>query len=96
MAVCATGSLTDDLSEWLHFGNENKIYQSSNNVSYIRLLLKHHDQFTYLGQMQETVSYLGLQDWYNMQSAIIFNIPSATDIVQNSPRVSHLHLWLLK
>jgi hypothetical protein len=38
-------------------------YQSSNNVNYIRQMLKQNDWCTGLDNMEETLSYLALEGW---------------------------------
>jgi len=71
---------TTDISERLHIANVKEVYQSSNKVHYIRQMLKHNDRCTGLDYTKETLSYLALEDWYNVDSAKVFNPLSATDI----------------
>jgi len=72
-------NFTHDISEWWHFSNVDEVYQSANNVNYIRQFLKHRDHSAGLDYMEETLSYLALQGWYNIDSANIVNLLSATD-----------------
>ena len=52
-------------------------------------MLKHNDQCTGLDYMEETLSYLALQGWYDIDSAKVFNLLSATD-KRRSTRRAHL------
>jgi hypothetical protein len=62
-----------DISERLPIANVKVAYQSSNEVNYIRQMLKHNDY------MEETLSYLALEGWYDIDRAKVFNLLSATD-----------------
>ena len=42
-------------------------------------MLKHNDRCTGLDYLEETLSYLALQGWYNIDLAKVFNLLSATD-----------------
>ena len=42
-------------------------------------MLKHNDRCTSLDYMEETLSSLALQGWYDIDSAKVFNLLSATD-----------------
>jgi hypothetical protein len=42
-------------------------------------MFKHNDLFTGLDYMEETLSYLALQGWYDIDSANVFNLLSAAD-----------------
>jgi len=72
-------NFTTDISEWLHIANVKEGYRSSNKVNYIRQMLKHNDRCTGLDHMEETLSYLALEGWYDVDSGKVFNILSATD-----------------
>ena len=72
-------NFTTDISERLHIANAKKAYRSTNKVNYIRHRLKHNDRCTGLTDMEETVSYLALEGWYNIDSAIVLNILSTTN-----------------
>jgi len=72
-------NFSTDISERLHIANVKEADRSSNKVNYIRQLRKHHDQCTGLDYMEETLSYLALQGCYDIDSAQVFNILSATD-----------------
>jgi len=77
-------NFTTYISEWLHIGNVTEAYRSTNKVYYIRQMLKHNDRSTALDYMEETLSYLALQGWYDIDSAKVFNLPSAADKQQNT------------
>ena len=80
--ICWMGSgdhITTDISERLHFANMKEAYRSSNKVNCIRQMLKHNDRCTSLDYMEETLSYLTLEGWYDVDSANVFNLLSASD-----------------
>jgi len=54
-------------------------YQSNKEVNYIRQMLKPNDWSIGLHYIAETLSYLALQGWYDIDSAKVFNLLSATD-----------------
>jgi hypothetical protein len=56
-------------------------------------MLKHNDRSTGLDYMEETLSNLALQGWYDIDSAKVFNLLSAADKRQNTRRA---HLLLLQ
>jgi len=58
---------------------EKEEYQSITNVNYSQLMIKHTDQCTGLDNLEETLAYLTLQDWYNNDSTNVFSSPSTTD-----------------
>ena len=81
-SICRMGTgdnYPTDISEWLHISNVIEAYQSSNKVNYIRQMLNNNDRCTGLDYMEETLSYLALEGWYNIDSAKIFNPLSTTD-----------------
>jgi hypothetical protein len=80
---------TPDISDRLHIATVKEACRSTNKVNYIRLMLKHHDRCTSLDSMEETLSYLALEGWYDVDSAKVFNQLSATD-KQRSTRKAHL------
>jgi len=82
-------NFTADISEWLHIANVKEAYRSSNKVNYIRQMLKLNDRCTSLDYMKQTLSYLALEGWYDVDSAKVFNLLSATDN-QQSTRRAHL------
>ena len=41
-------------------------------------MLKHDDRCTSLDYMEETLSHLALEGWYDIDSANVFNLLSAT------------------
>jgi hypothetical protein len=71
--------LVSHISEWLHITNVKEAYRSSNKVNYIRQMLKYNDWCTSVDYMEETLSYLALEGWYDIDNAKVFNILFATD-----------------
>jgi len=67
-------------------------YRSTNKINYIQQMLKHHDQCTGLDYMEETLSYLALQGWYDIDSVKVFNLLSAADRRRNTRRAHLLRL----
>jgi len=65
--------------EWLHIGNVKEAYRSTNKADYIQQMQNHNNQCTSLDYMQQTLSYLALQCWYDIDSVIIFNLLSAAN-----------------
>ena len=62
---------TTDISERIHISTVKEAYGSSNKVNYIRQMLKHNDRYTRLVYMEETLSSLALEGWYDIDSAKI-------------------------
>jgi hypothetical protein len=89
-------NVTTDISEWLYIASMKEAYSSSNKFNYIRQMLKYNDRCTGLDYMEETLSYLALQGWYDIDLANIFNLLSATDKRQNTPRAHLLHLQTIQ
>jgi len=87
--MCSSDNFTTDISEWLHIAKVKEAYWSSNKVNDIRHMLKHNDRCTSLDYMEETLSYLVLQGWYNIDSAKVSNQLSTTD-QRRSSRWAHL------
>jgi len=83
---------TTAISEWLHIGNVQEAYRSTNKVNHIQQMLKHNDQCTGLDYMEETPSYLALLGWYNTDSAKVFNLLSAAEKWRNTHTAQHLCL----
>jgi len=88
----SSNNFTTDISERLHIGNVKDAYQSTDQVNYIPQRLKHNDRCTGLDYMEETLSYLALQGWYDIDSAKGFNVLSAADKQQNTRQAHLLHL----
>jgi hypothetical protein len=65
-------------------------FQSTNKVKYIQQMLKHNDQCTGIYNMEEELSYLTLQGWYDVDSANVINLLSAADKSQNTRHAQHL------
>jgi len=82
-------NFTTDISEWLPIGNVKEAYQSTNKVNYIQQMLKHNDRYTSLDYMEESLSHLALQGWYDIDSVKVFNLLSAADKRRNTHR-AHL------
>jgi len=82
-------NFTSDISEWLNIANVKEAYRSGNKVNYIQQMLKHNDRCTGLDILEETLSYLALQGWYDIDSAIVLNLPSTAN-KQQSTRRAHL------
>jgi len=85
-------NFTTDISERLHIGNVKEAYRSTNKVNYIRQMLKHNDRSTSLQYLEETLLYLALQGWYDIDSEKVFNLLSAADKQRNTRRVHLLRL----
>jgi len=82
-------NFTTDISERLHIANVKEAYRSSNKVNNIQQMLKHNDRCTGLHYMEETLSYLALEGWYDIDSAKVFKLLSATD-KRRTTRRAHL------
>ena len=52
-------------------------------------MVKHNDRRPCLDYMEETVSYVALEGWYDIDSANIFNLLSVADKWQSTSR-AHL------
>jgi len=85
-------NFTTDISEQLHIGNVKEAYRSTNKGNYIRQMLKHNDRSTVLHYMEETLSYVALQGWYDIDLAKVFNLLSAADKRLNARRAHLLRL----
>jgi len=82
-------NFTTDISERLHIANVKEEFRSTNKVNYVRQMLKHNDRCTGLDYMEDTLSYLALEGWYDIDSAKDFNLLSPTD-KRRSTRRAHL------
>ena len=82
-------NFTTGISERLHIANVKEAYPSSNKVNYIRQMLEHNDQCTGLDYVEETLTHLALDGWYDIDPAQVFNLMSATD-KRRSTRRAHL------
>jgi len=85
-------NFTSDISEWIHIGNVKEAYRSTNKVNYMQQMLRHNDRCTGLNYMEETLSYLALQGWYDIDSAKVFNRLSAADKWWNTRQAHLVHL----
>jgi hypothetical protein len=88
----SSDNFTTDISERLHIGNVTEAYRSTNKVNYNRHTLMHNDRSTGRDYMEETLSYLALQGWYDIDSAKVFNLLSAADNQYNTCRAHLLRL----
>jgi len=79
-------NFTTDISERLHISNVKEAYQSTNIVNSIRQMLKHNDQCNGLDHMEETLLYLVLAGWYDIDFAKVFNLLSTANKQQNTRR----------
>jgi len=59
-------------------------------------MLKHNDRCTSLDYMEETLSYLALQGWYDIDSAKVFNLLSATNKRRSTCRAHLLRLQTIE
>jgi len=62
-------NLTPDISEWLDIANVKEPYRSRNTVNDIRQRLKPNDWCTGLDYMEETLPYLALEGWNDINLA---------------------------
>jgi len=85
-------NFTTDISEQLHIANLKEAYRSTNKVNYTRQMLKHNDRCTGLDYMEEILSHLALQGWYDIDSAKVFNLLSAADKRRNTRRAHPLRV----
>jgi hypothetical protein len=59
-------------------------------------MLKHNDLCTGLDYIQETLLYLALKGWYDVDCARVFNLLSATDKQRSTHRAQLLHLQTIQ
>jgi len=59
-------------------------------------MLKHNDRCTGFDYKGETLSYLALEGWYNIDCAKLFNLLSATDKQRSTHRVHLLRLQTIE
>ena len=89
-------NFTTDISERIHIANVKEAYRSTNKVNYIRQMLKHNDRCTGLDYMVETLSYLALQGWYDIDSAEVFNLLYTTNERRSTHRAHLLRLQTIQ
>jgi len=77
-------NFTNNISERLHISNVKEAYRSTIIVNYISQMLKHQDRSTALDYMEETLSYLAMQGWYDIDLAKVSNLLSAADTWRNT------------
>jgi len=77
-------NFTTDISEQLHISNVKEAYRSNNKVIDIWLMLKHNHWSTGLDNMEEILSFLALQGWYDIDLARALNLQSAANILWNT------------
>jgi len=85
-------NVTTDISERRHVGNVKEAYWSTHKASYIQQRLKHNDWCTGPDYVEETLSYLALQGWHDIDSEKVFNLLSAADERQTTGRAHHSRL----
>jgi len=85
-----------DISEWLHNARVKQAYRSGNKVNYIRKMLKHNHRSIGLDYIEETLSCLALQGWYDIDSAKVFNLLSTTNKWRSAHRAHLLHLQTIQ
>jgi len=81
-----------DISEQQYIVKLKEVYRSTKKVNYIRQMLKHNDRSTGLDYVEETLSYLALQGWYDMDSAKAFHRLSAANTRWSTYRAHLQHL----
>ena len=97
-SIRRTGSgdnFTTVISERLHMAIVKEAYQSSNKVNYIRQILKHNYRCTGLDYMEDTLSYLALQGWYDIDYATVYNLLFATDKKRSTHRAHLIRLQII-
>jgi hypothetical protein len=80
---------TADISERPNIGNVTETSRSTNKLNYNPQMFKHNDWCAGLDNLEKTLSYHSLQDWYDVDSAEVFNLLSAANKRQNT-RQAHL------
>jgi hypothetical protein len=88
-------NFTTDISAKLLIANVKEAYRSRNKVNYIRQTLKQNEWCTSLDCMEETLSDLAHQGWYDIDSSKDFNLLSAPDKRRNTRRAHLLTLSAL-
>jgi hypothetical protein len=78
-------NFTIDISELLYISNVKDGYSTSNKVNYTRQILKYDDHRSGLDYIEETLCYLALQGWYEVDSGL----------VRNNLRVAFVLIYLL-
>ena len=91
--MSSVDNFTTDISEGLHIGILKEAYQSTNKVNYIQQMLKHNEWCTGHDYMEETLSYLAHQGWYDIDPVKVFNLQSAAEKWRNTRRA---HLLCLR
>src|ERR1700737_3549651 len=66
-------NFTTDILELLHISNVKDGYRSSNKVNYTGQIVKSNDCRSSLDYMEETLHYLALQGWNDVDSAKVRN-----------------------
>jgi hypothetical protein len=83
---------TTDIAERLYIASAKEGYRSRNKVNHNRQMLKHNNRCTGHDYMEETLSHLALEGWYDIDSAKVFNLMSATNNRQSTRRAHLLGL----
>ena len=96
LGMGSSDNFTTNFSVQRHIANMKEAYRSSNKVNYIRQMLKHNARCTSLDYLEETLSYLALHGWNNIDCAKDFNLLSATDKQQSTHRAHLLCLQIVQ
>jgi len=86
-------SFNTNISTRLPISDVKVVYSSTHNVDYIWQMLKYNDCCICLDNVEETLLYVAIQDWFDIDSVNVFNLLSAANKWQNSlrPHVLHIH-----
>jgi len=90
--IGSSDNFSTDISEQWHSCNVQEVYRCTIKVSYTGQMMQFNDHCTCLDDIEETPEYLALEDWYNVDTAKVFNIPTTTDKPQNTCGGCLLHL----
>jgi pterin-4a-carbinolamine dehydratase len=85
-------NFTTDISERLPIAKVKDAYRFGNKVNYIQQILKHTDWCTRYDYMEVTLTDLALQGWYDLSTAKVCNLLSATNKQQSTYRAHKKHL----
>jgi len=89
-------NFTTDIFEQLHIAKAKEAYWASNKVNYIWQMLKHNNWCTGPDFLEETLSYVAIHGWYDIDSAKVFNLLSATNKWRSTLRAHLLHLQTIQ
>jgi hypothetical protein len=92
----SANDFTTDISEWIHIHNVKEWYWLTNNINYIRQMLKHNNWCTGHDSMAETLSQHALQGWYDIACANGFNPLAPTNIWWNACSAHRIRIQHIK